>query len=311
MNSGFSIIKAQSNTKILFESIKSNFILKKIMNIINKKKLLEIVKINKKLLKKLDLNINDYKEFTQLYSSIEIELNIEGNKYGKFINITDKLKEYFHIYFNDSNEETKKNYLEKNDKVKKIKIIINHQVTSFKDLFYSCECINSIYFKKFYNINITNMSCMFSGCSSLKELNLSNFNTNNVTNMSYMISRCPSLAKLDLSNFNTNNVTDMSRMFYGCSSLKELNLSNFNTNKVINMSGMFYGCSSLEELKVSNFNTDNVINMGGMFAECSSLKELNVSQFNIDNIKNMSNMFSECSSELINKIKVQNINLEI
>ena len=113
MNSGFSIIKAQSNTKILFESIKSNFILKKIMNIINKKKLLEIVKINKKLLEKLDLNINDYKEFTQLYSSIEIELNIEGNKYGKFINITDKLKEYFHIYFENSNVETKKKIISK------------------------------------------------------------------------------------------------------------------------------------------------------------------------------------------------------
>ena len=66
----------------------------------------------------------------------------------------------------------------------KIKIIIDYQVKSFKELFSRCECIESINFKKFYrNNNITNMSYMFFGCSSLKELNLTNFNTNNVTDM--------------------------------------------------------------------------------------------------------------------------------
>ena len=78
----------------------------------------------------------------------------------------------------------------------KIKVIIDYQVKSFKELFYWCKCIESINFKKFYRNNITDMSWMFNGCSSLKELNLNNFNTNNVTNMSYM--------------------------FYGCSSFKEI-----------------------------------------------------------------------------------------
>ena len=131
-----------------------------------------------------------------------------------FINISDEEKEYYHIYFDNSIEEIKRNYLEENEKVKMIKIIINYPVKSFKELFQYCECINSIFFKKFYRNNITDMSYMFSGCSSLKELNLSNFNTNNVTNMR--------------------------NMFYGCSLLKELNLSNFNTNNVKNMNGMFY-----------------------------------------------------------------------
>ena len=41
-----------------------------------------IVKYNKKLQNRLNLSIEDYKE----YSSIEIELKLVNNKYGKFIN---------------------------------------------------------------------------------------------------------------------------------------------------------------------------------------------------------------------------------
>ena len=55
-----------------------------------------------------------------------------------------------------------------------IKIRIDYQIKSFPKLFYECECIESIKFKKFYRNNVTDMSYMFSGCSSLKDLNLSN-----------------------------------------------------------------------------------------------------------------------------------------
>ena len=81
----------------------------------------------KKLQKRLNININNYKEYSQTYSSIEIELKFKENKIGKcfFINVLDKEKEYFHIYFNESNEEIKRNYFEENDRVKNIKIIIN------------------------------------------------------------------------------------------------------------------------------------------------------------------------------------------
>ena len=60
-------------------------------------------------------------------------------------------------------------------------MIIDYQVKSFKELFYFCNCIESIYFKKFYRKNIINMHSMFYGSSSLKELNLNNFITTNVT----------------------------------------------------------------------------------------------------------------------------------
>ena len=79
----------QTKIKFNFEKLKSNFIFKKILNYMKKKKLLDIMKYNKKLQKRLNLNINDYKEYSQLYSSIEIELKLVDNKYGEFINIPD------------------------------------------------------------------------------------------------------------------------------------------------------------------------------------------------------------------------------
>ena len=265
-----------SEQKKEFDNLKSDFIFKKIIMFMKRNKSLSIMKYNKKLQKRLNININDYKEC----SKIEIELKLVAGEYGKFINIPDEDKEYYHIYFDNSNNEVTKCYLEENDEVKMIKIIIDYQVKSLEELFDNCNYIESISFKKFYRNNITYMNYMFSCCSSLKELNLSNFNTKNVTDMNGMFYECSSLKEINLSNFNTDNVTDMSSMFYGCSSLKELNLSNFNTNKVTDMSSMFYGCSLLKELNLSNFNTNKVTDM--------------------------ENMFTGCSDELRNKIKEQN-----
>ena len=277
----------------ILENIKSKYILSKIFDFISKKKKLEIVRYNKRIQKRLNLSIKDY---FQEFSKIEIEIIPTKDKYGKFINIINKYdKEYYHIYFNVNKEETKNKYeINKEDKVTKIKIIIDYQIKSFKKLFYECECIEYINFKKFYRNNIIDMSWMFYNCSSLKELNLTNFKTNNVMDMRKMFSNCRSLKELNLNNFNTNNVKDMSCMFYNCSSLEELNLNNFNTNNVKDMSWMFSNCRSLKELNLTNFNTKNVTSMEEMFSNCRSLKELNLSNFNTNNVKGMSWMFSEC-----------------
>ena len=45
-------------------------------------------------------------------------------------------------------------YFEEEDKVTKIKIIIDYQVKSFKNLFNDCNYIESINFKKFYRNNV-------------------------------------------------------------------------------------------------------------------------------------------------------------
>ena len=87
----------------------------------------------------------------------------------------------------------KKNYFVKDDKISKIKIIIDNEVESFESLFAECYCIESISFKNFYRKNINNMSYMFNQCSSLKILNLSHFITDNVTNMACMFFYCRSL----------------------------------------------------------------------------------------------------------------------
>ena len=177
------------------ENIKSKYILKQIFDNLQKIKILIIAKYNKKIKNKLDLTINDYKE----YSEIEMEIIPVTNKYGKFIHINNEEDEsYYHIYFNNNDEKIKRNYIKEDEEIKIIKIIIDYQIKSFKDLFENCECIESIYFKKFYRKNIYNMSNMFFKCLSLKELNLNNFNTNNVIDMWFMFGECLDKLKLKI-----------------------------------------------------------------------------------------------------------------
>ena len=139
----------------IIEKLKSDFFLEKLYDIMPKKKKLEIVKYNKKVQNRLDLGIKDYKEYSETYSSIEIEIIPAKGEYGKFINIKENDKLYYHIYFNDNKEEIKNKYeINKKDKVTKIKIIIDYQVKSFEELFYWCKCIESINFKRFYRNNV-------------------------------------------------------------------------------------------------------------------------------------------------------------
>ena len=144
MNSD-SINKASSQMKDLFKNVKSDYILQKIFDHLERKKLLYLIKYNKNLKKRINININDYKE----YSSIEIEIIRKKNEYGKFINVSEEDIKYYHIYFNDNKEEIKKNYIKKYDKFRKIKIIIDSEIKSFSKLFYDCKCIEIINFKKF------------------------------------------------------------------------------------------------------------------------------------------------------------------
>ena len=202
----------------IIENIKSRYILSKIYGNMTKKKKLEIVKYNKKIQNRINLSVKNYKEYSETFTPIEIEIIPTKGKYGKFININENDKLYCHIYFNDNNEEIKNKYeIEEvdgvtkheyyilyGDKVTKIKIIIDYQVKSFKELFFWCKCIESINFKKFYRNNITDMSWMFNGCYSLKELNLNNFNTNNVINMRYMFNGCSDDLKMKIKSENKN-----------------------------------------------------------------------------------------------------------
>ena len=79
--------------------------------------------------------MNDYKEYSGIYSSIEIEIKPDKNKYGKFIHINKQDEIYCHIFFDNDKEEIKRTYLNENEQIKTIKIIIDYQMKSFECYF--------------------------------------------------------------------------------------------------------------------------------------------------------------------------------
>ena len=90
------------------EKIRSKCILSKIFDYLKKTKSLKIIKYNKKVQGRLNITISNFKEISQT----EIIVIPCHDKFGRFINIFNKkFEKYFHIYFNDSKEETKRNYL--------------------------------------------------------------------------------------------------------------------------------------------------------------------------------------------------------
>ena len=180
--------KKQMKLLLIFDYLKNDYFLQKLFNFLERGKTLNMVKYNKKIKKRININIIDYKNYSEL---IEIEIKPVKNKIGQFINIGNEEKLYYHIYFDNCKEEIKRNYINKDENINIIKINIDNKIKSFKNLFKNCKCIESIYFKKFYRNDINNMKNMFYECSSLKELNLDNFNTNNVNRMTCMFYECP------------------------------------------------------------------------------------------------------------------------
>ena len=106
------------NNELNQNLIQIDYFLPKIFDYTQKKKFLQILKFNKKLQKRLKININDYKEYSQYYSSVELKITLANDKYGKFINISDEQSKYYHIYFDNSAEEIKRNYLNEGKKLK-------------------------------------------------------------------------------------------------------------------------------------------------------------------------------------------------
>ena len=74
-------------SKLDFEKLKSDYFLIKVFDNIKRHKSLRITQYNKILQKRLNFNINDYKEYSQLYSSIELVIHPYEIPNSKFINI--------------------------------------------------------------------------------------------------------------------------------------------------------------------------------------------------------------------------------
>jgi len=134
---------AQINSESDLNNIKSKYIIQKILDNIKKNNSFKLIKYNKKIQNKLDLSIDDYKAYSECFTTIEIEVTPCKNGYGRFINIINKEEEpYYHIYFNESKEEIKRNVLTEDDKVTKIKIMIDYPVKSLKNYSSNVDVLN-------------------------------------------------------------------------------------------------------------------------------------------------------------------------
>ena len=209
----------------ILKKVKSKYIIMKIFENLKQNRLLDIIHYNKNYQKLMNKKIFDYQK---AFSKIVIEVIPKENVYGIFINniYCKSIKSNVEIYFNDDKKEIKRESITKNNKVKKIRIIINHKIRTLFRFFSHCECIKKISFITFNKDDIGNMSYMFKGCSNLEEINFDKFNTNDVYSMDSMFDGCSSLKELNLSNFNTSKVKDMCNMFKDCSSLVSLIFTN-------------------------------------------------------------------------------------
>ena len=82
--------KTESNkieSKDILKNLKNDYFLQKLFHNLLKKKSLNIIKYNKNIKKRINISIKDYKEYSEIYSSIEIELKSVEDECGKFINI--------------------------------------------------------------------------------------------------------------------------------------------------------------------------------------------------------------------------------
>ena len=291
----------------MLERISSKYILQKVINgHLNNKRYLQLVQYNKKLQKNLEISIKDYIKF---YNRIIIELTPKlflNESRNYFIRIKDKESSFFHIFFGENISEEKRAYITSEDKIKKIKIIIDSKIKSFTKLFYNCTCLESINILRCTRKDIKSMYSTFYGCSSLINIDLSKLKTDSVEIMRDMFYNCSNLKEINLNNFNTKNVRTMQGMFSDCTSLINLYIDNFDTSEVESMNDMFFKCINLKSLNMSNFNTEKVTNMSYMFYHCDSLINLDITKFKLDNAIKMNYMFSGCKKELQALVKNQN-----
>ena len=64
--------------------------MQKLFDNMKKRISLKIIKCNMNIQKRLNVNINNYKDFSEKFSSIELEIIPIENKYGPFIKIKER-----------------------------------------------------------------------------------------------------------------------------------------------------------------------------------------------------------------------------
>ena len=93
MNTHIQIIQSKKEySKANLSNIKSYYILRIVFAHMKRNKFLSIIKYNKKIQIRQNINLIDYKNYSLLFDQIEIELIPAKNKYSTFITINEEEK---------------------------------------------------------------------------------------------------------------------------------------------------------------------------------------------------------------------------
>ena len=147
---------------MLLKNVKSNYILIQIFSPLERVKC-EMIRYNKKLKARLGITIDYYKELYKKYNTIEVDVILDRKHSLKHYDILPFIKSnYIHVYTEDKNEEITENNAKDNKKsYSKIKLIIDPDLLSLKELFYKFNIAQEINFTKCKRKDILDMSYMF------------------------------------------------------------------------------------------------------------------------------------------------------
>ena len=139
-------INYKQQKKCPFFQVKSHYILKILFQNLHIYKYLNIIRYNNALKNRLNKTIKDYTD----NAKIEIEIFLYKNELNKYINniINQLNKDYYHCYLDDKIEEFRDYFNINNNKLSKIKIVIDHEITSLNNLFKGFDFIKKINFIK-------------------------------------------------------------------------------------------------------------------------------------------------------------------
>ena len=93
-------VEEQGQSKLIaannqLKNVKSNYFIQKFFGYMPKRKSLETIRYNKNIQKRINININHYKAYSEEYSSIEFDIISAKGEYGKFIDIKKEIKNIF------------------------------------------------------------------------------------------------------------------------------------------------------------------------------------------------------------------------
>ena len=93
-------VEEQGESKLIasnnqLKKVKSDYFIQKFFFFFSKRKSLESVRYNKSIQKRINININHYKAYSEEYSSIELDIIPMKGEYGKFISINEKIKNIY------------------------------------------------------------------------------------------------------------------------------------------------------------------------------------------------------------------------